>query len=107
MDFFRADSIKQAIEIIYVIVSFNVGIEQPYFWLFVALCSLCIVQAVVFVKRVENNNTVTKSNFSKLNGYYPIFDLSTLKGLTLFFIFCGLTICLAYTGGSPFIYGKF
>ena len=39
--------------------------------------------------------------------YYPLQDLSTVKGLFLFFLLIGLTVGLAYTGANPFIYAAF
>ena len=46
-------------------------------------------------------------NVSKVNGFYPILNLSKFWQLTIFFVFVGLTLALAYTGGSPFIYGNY
>ena len=42
-----------------------------------------------------------------IQGYYPLVDLGTVKGLVIFFTFVGLTLGLAYTGESPFIYFQF
>jgi alginate O-acetyltransferase complex protein AlgI len=43
----------------------------------------------------------------KIQGCYPLMDLSTVKGLTLFLIFAGLTLIFAYFGNTYFIYGNF
>ena len=39
--------------------------------------------------------------------YYPLVDLTTVKGMTIFFTFVGLTIMLGYYGNTAFIYGRF
>ncbi len=39
--------------------------------------------------------------------YYPIQDLTTIKGLTIFFLILGFTLGLGYTGANPFIYSSF
>ena len=39
--------------------------------------------------------------------YYPIQDLSTIKGLVIFFLIIGLTLGLGYTGANPFVYSSF
>ena len=52
-------------------------------------------------KHPEGNGKFT------LNAYYFRHDLSTVKGLFLFFLEIMAVIGLAYTGGSPFIYFQF
>ena len=42
-----------------------------------------------------------------INGFYPIFNLNTIKGLFIFFLVLGLTLGLAYVGSNPFIYFQF
>lgn len=39
--------------------------------------------------------------------YYPIQDLTTIKGLVIFFLIIGLTLGLGYTGANPFVYSNF
>ncbi len=39
--------------------------------------------------------------------YYPIQDLTTIKGLVIFFLIIGLTLGLGYTGANPFVYSSF
>ena len=41
------------------------------------------------------------------DGFYSIFDLTEFWGLVVFFVMVGLILCLAYTDGSPFIYGNY
>lgn len=40
-------------------------------------------------------------------GFYPVFDLTTIKGLTILFLTVGFTLGLAYVGNNPFIYFQF
>ena len=107
--FFRAESLTKAIVIIRRIFSFEKGLEQPYFWLFVAGTLLIIVSLIAYKKALCNktNKDLKNKNMSIVDGYYPIVDLSSFWGLVIFFTFCGMLLCLAYTGGSPFIYGNY
>lgn len=105
--FFRADSFENAIDIITRVFSFSAGLEQPYLWLFVSL--VLYFAAVIFavIKSRKSEKKLKKLNVSKVEGYYPILNLSKFWQLTIFFVFVGLTLALAYTGGSPFIYGNY
>lgn len=105
--FFRAESISKACLIIRRIFSFEAGLEQPYMWLFVAImiCTAGLIVAAISSKKREL--TVVKKNISIIDGLYPILDLTKFWNIVIFFTVCGLTLCLAYTGGSPFIYGNF
>ena len=105
--FFRAESFDKAVGIISRMFSFSDGLEQPYLWLFI---SLAIYFAAVIFAAIKSRKTPVsqkKKNVSMINGYYPVLDLSKFWQLTLFFVFVGLTLVMAYTGGSPFIYGNY
>lgn len=105
--FFRADSLSQARIIITRIFSFQSGIEQPYIWLFVAIGVFIICSIIALTKSVDKKTQIQKQNTSFINGYYPVLNLNAFWSLVLFFVFFGLILCLAYTGGSPFIYGNY
>ena len=105
--FFRADSFENAIDIITRVFSFSAGLEQPYIWLFVSLILYFVAMAFAVVKSKKNPAPTKKLNVSRVEGYYPILNLSKFWQLTFFFVFVGLTLALAYTGGSPFIYGNY
>ena len=107
--FFRADSISQAFLIIGRILSFERGLEQPYFWLFAALIVLAFANILAYRKSPKGAGPGLdrKTNVSSVEGYYPFVDLTTFWGLVVFFVFCGMLLCLAYTDGSPFIYGSY
>ncbi len=91
--FFRATSFSNAAEILIGLLSNQIGIVQPYTWTFFAL----LLFTVAHIKRTKESEKKS----------YPIQDLSTIKGQTIFFTFCGLTIILAYVGNTAFIYGGF
>ena len=103
--FFRADSFSKAIDVIVQIVSFSDGVTQLYFWLFFSL--VLYVLASLIAKKINKGEKAKKMNQSTIEGVYPIMDLSKAWCLTLFFVSVGLVILLAYTGGSPFIYGNY
>lgn len=109
--FFRANTLSDAIVVIQRIFSFAQGVEQPYLWLFVGIVILAgatIMALIKYKKSGQQSTTKRKNhNFSAINGFYPILDLNKFWGIVVFLVFVGLTIGLAYTGKSPFIYGNF
>lgn len=105
--FFRAESLSKAFVIIKRIFSFKSGLEQPYMWLFVSLIILTVSSITVRLRSNVNIELSKKKNVCTADAYYPILDLSKFWNLVAFFVFCGLILCLAYTGGSPFINGKY
>ncbi|MBR2208034.1 MAG: hypothetical protein IJ859_04410 [Synergistaceae bacterium] len=97
--FFRAENFSDAWIIIKRIFTLQNGITQPFMWTFVALFVLIIAEIAAVIK-------AKKSNF-EVKGFYPIFDLSTITGMTIFFTFVGLILGLAFTGENPFVYFQF
>ena len=75
--------------------------------MFVSLILYFVAMAFAVVKSKKNPAPTKKLNVSRVEGYYPILNLSKFWQLTFFFVFVGLTLALAYTGGSPFIYGNY
>ena len=98
--FFRAETFTKAWQIIKGIITFQSGVSQPFFWTFVAVAVLIAGTCVAIFK-------AKKENCSQINGFYPVFKLSSIKGLTIFFIVCGLILGLAFTGEHPFVYFQF
>ena len=90
--FFRATSFQNALDIIIGICSNREGIVQPYTWSFFAFVLLVLFH----IRQVKQN---TNS--------YPIQDLTTIKGQTIFITLVALTLMLAYVGNTAFIYGNF
>lgn len=105
--FFRAESLSQALAILEQLFSFRSGLRQPYVWFFFAAAVLCVCTGVALYKSGKPQLPGNRQNQSAVNGFYPVLDLTSFWGLTLFFVFCGLILGLAYTGGSPFIYGAY
>ena len=105
--FFRAQTTAQALTILSCLLPGKSGIFHPYFWLFFALTAYLFCAALAALCTKERTLSPRRQNTSWVQGFYPAFDLSSFKGLFLFFVLCGLTLALAYTGGSPFIYGAY
>ena len=105
--FFRAESFENAMEIITRMFSFSAGLEQPFLWLFISLFLYFTAVIAAVIKSKKNTIEPKKKNVSRTDGFYPVMNLSKFWQLTLFFVFLGLTLVMAYTGGSPFIYGNY
>ena len=89
---FKADSMNNFVDIINQL-WFKDGINYISSW---------TIFAIVFVIF-----DVALSLRNDKQEYYPMQDLSTVKGLTVFFVILGLTLGLGYTGLNPFIYSSF
>lgn len=99
MDFFRAESFSVAWAVVKGIVTFQNGIRQPFSWSFVAIAILLISTICAVIK---NNKDLKRTD-----GYYPVLNLDSIAGLTIFFVVIGLILGLAYTGDNPFVYFQF
>ena len=98
--FFRADSFGTVWEVLRGIVVFQPGINQPFSWSFIALAALIVCSMMAARRAKEVRGT-------RIDGYYPLVNLSTMRGQVLFFIEAGLVLGLAYTGETPFVYFQF
>ena len=81
------------------IVTLQNGIRQPFSWSFVAIAMLLIFTICAIIK--------DHTDLSRTDGYYPILNLDSIVGLTVFFVTVGLILGLAYTGNNPFVYFQF
>jgi alginate O-acetyltransferase complex protein AlgI len=104
--FFRADDIQTGWTIITKIFVWSEGINQIYSWSIASAIVLIVATVVTIVRNIKYPEYDKKGNFV-INGYYPLLNLNKFWSLVAFFTILGLTIGLAYTGGNPFIYGKF
>ena len=104
---FRAESLSKAKLILKRMISFEVGLEHVYFWLVVTIIIFAFACVAAYIKSKNNVITGKFKNVSRVEGFYPVMDLTKFPCLVIFLVFCGLVFCLAYTGGSPFIYGKY
>lgn len=97
---FRAESMENMLRLWESMLSIHGGISQPYAWSFFA--AACLTAATLFAgKRSRENGK------GRVEGYYPVLDLSKIGPMVLFFTFCGLTVILGYFGNTAFIYGRF
>lgn len=98
--FFRAENFKTAWNIIVGIFIWQRGVIQISTWAILGII-VTIISYIVAILKCKKNNT------EKIDGFYPVLNLNTIGGLTLFFVILGLTLGLAYTGTNPFIYFQF
>ena len=99
---FRASSFENAVAILKSMLIFQDGIMQPYTWVFFGVAVLSLATCVMWKKR-----QCSVKMPECIESRYVLSDLSTVRGLTMFFVLVGLTICLAYYGNTVFIYGAF
>ena len=89
---FRATDINNFLDILNQL-WFKPGISYISIWAIFGI----IVVILDIILSIKNNK----------EEYYPIQDLSTIKGLVIFFLIIGLTLGLGYTGANPFVYSNF
>ena len=92
---FRAKNMENMVAVMTSMFTLHGGISLPYTWSFFAITVLII--SIVVAKKKDG----------KINGFYPIMNLSKFWNQVLFFVFVGLTIIMGYFGNTAFIYGKF
>lgn len=98
--FFRAENFSGAWAVIRGIFTLQDGIRQPFFWSFAALVILIVSElAALLVSNRKRSDTV--------RGFIPLMNLNTITGLTVYFVFVGLILGLAFTGENPFVYFQF
>ena len=98
--FFRADTFGTAWIIIKGIFTIQDGIVQNFLWSYVSILFMMIATVCAVIRSRITGDT-------DVNGYYPLVNLNTVQGLTLFFITCGMVLGLAFTGEAPFVYFQF
>ena len=98
--FFRAQNISNALLIFKLLIVWQDGIVHNYTWTFASLIVL-IIGTIISYHRSK------KLKEREVNSFYYFADLHTIKGLTLFFLVCGLTIIMGYYGNTAFVYGNF
>ena len=97
--FFRADSFTTAGKVIRGIMLWQDGIMYISTWTVFAVLLIGAATLVPVLKALKAKTSP--------DAFYPVMSLNTVQGLTIFFIALGLTLILAYTGSSPFIYFQF
>ena len=105
--FFRSQDFSETLIILKKMVVWGDGIVQPYVWTFFSAIVVAVC-TIVAIRRSRDNFVVKKGiRTHVVEGYYPIVDLTKFWSLFAFILFVGFTICIAYTGISPFIYFQF
>ena len=98
--FFRADTFEEAASILRGVITLQNGIVQPFAWTFAAIAVL--LAATLYAARKAK-----RSGETWIGSCYPMLDLTTIKGLTIFFIELGAILGLTFTGEQPFVYFQF
>lgn len=96
--FFRAESFTNAADMFKGLTQHE-GIHQIYTWSFVAIVFAVAEIIIALCKKNDNSG--------RISAEYIILDLTKISGLTLFFIFAGITVLFAHFGNTAFIYGNF
>lgn len=96
---FRADTISKALSMLWSIFTLADGLTHISFWAVVGLV-LIFGGSIIAIIKSRREGMVAQ-------GFYPTVPLDKVWGLAVFFTFVGLTLALAYTGESPFIYFQF
>ena len=98
--FFRAENFNDAWAVIRGIFTLQDGIRQPFFWSFAAIAILAVSEIIAWLRaKHEGADSVI--------AFTPIMNLNTIAGLTVYFVFVGLILGLAFTGENPFVYFQF
>lgn len=97
---FRAESLARAFTIYGRMFSIHEGVEQPYTWAFFAFVVLAVATFAAYRRS-------RKLSLPSTEGYYPIMDLTTVRGLFFFFVMLGFTLLAGYFGNTYFIYAQF
>ncbi|MCM1091009.1 MAG: hypothetical protein NC413_09195 [Muribaculum sp.] len=97
---FRADSMAVALDVYQSMFLWHDGIVHLYSWTFVAAVLLAVGTLAAYIRSKRLGER-------EVNAFYPLLDLHRVIPLTVFFIFCGLTLILGYFGDTAFIYENF
>lgn len=97
--FFRAENFTQAIMVMRQMLPGHVGITKHFSFSIFGIFLLIAAMACAVIR--------SKKKQIRLEGFYPVFDLSKFWSLVLFWIVVGLIAGLGYVEGSPFIYFAF
>ena len=96
---FRAGDIGAACRYLGYIFTLHRGIRFVSFW---GIFGLTLVWGAHLAALAKSRRLGIRPT-----GYYPLVSLGSFTGLLAFFLFLGITVALAYTGQSPFIYFQF
>ena len=97
--FFRAGDFATAMKVFRAIFTWQQGLVHISSWALFGLGCLALGELAAIIR--------SRKRGLPAEGFYPLVRLDTISGLTVFFVFTGLTLGLAYTGENPFIYFQF
>lgn len=97
--FFRSGDFATALAVFKAIFTWQPGVIHLSSWAIFGLTCVALASLAAALRSRKRGGPV--------EGFYPLVKLSTIPGLTVFFLFVGLTLGLAYTGENPFIYFQF
>ncbi|MBQ7543346.1 MAG: MBOAT family protein [Synergistaceae bacterium] len=98
--FFRAETFGKAWLVIKRIFTLKPGIVQPFSWAFIAAVILIVSEACAVMRS-------KRDGLAEAEGFCPLLNLSTIEGMTAYFVFVGLILMLMFTGENPFVYFQF
>ncbi len=98
--FFRAADFANALAVLRALVPGQVGILKIFPFCVVSVLVLAVASAAAVVRSKREGQT-------RVEGFYPVFDLTKFYGLVIFWTVVGLILGLGYVEGSPFIYFAF
>lgn len=101
--FFRAADMREAHLVLRQCLVWESGVSHLYVWTYVSVTVLLAATGLAALRSLREGNEGNR----ECNGFYPVLDLSRIAPLTLFFVFVGITVGLAYTGSNPFVYFQF
>ena len=97
--FFRAQDFTTAGAVIKAIFTWQDGVVYISSWNVFSILIVGIATLVAWI-RAKKRKTVCE-------GFYPVFSLNSVLGLTILLVVFGLALGMAYTGSNPFIYFQF
>ena len=98
--FFTTTTFREGISFFKSLFCYHTGIVHFYIWIPIAYFFMITgILLGLYHKK--------KNNLKQIEAYYPVLDLRSVKGLTVFFVFIGLTVILGYYGETFFMYGNF
>jgi D-alanyl-lipoteichoic acid acyltransferase DltB (MBOAT superfamily) len=98
--FFRTGTVGEAAAFYRALFTPHAGVSFISFWCIAGFVLLSTATIAAFIRQ-------HKEGLSEPEGFYPIQDLGTVRGLTLLFMFIGLTLLLGYFGDTFFVYEQF
>ncbi len=98
--FFRASDFSNAIAVLGRLVPGQVGITKYFSFSIAAILLLAVASALAMLKS-------RKRREPRVEGFYPVLDLSKFWSLVALWVAIGLILGLGYVEGSPFIYFAF